>query len=74
MFLSYLVENFFWSFKDQGFFCSSKMFLKNSIFRSIYRDFTGSPESSFSEAVLSDRRLNFWPVKIKRFSVSRFLL
>jgi hypothetical protein len=65
MFLSYLVENFFLVILIPRIFLFFKNLLKKSIFRSIVRDFTGGPE-------LSARRLIFWQVKIKRFSVSRF--
>jgi hypothetical protein len=65
-------EFFSGHFKIKNFFCTSKIFEKELIFRSIFRDFTGSPESSSSEAGLSVKRLIFWPVKIKHFSVSFF--
>jgi hypothetical protein len=64
-------EFFSGHFKTQIFFVLQK-FSKKWIFRSIFRDFTGSPQPGSGEAVCSARRLIFWPVKIKRFSVSHF--
>jgi hypothetical protein len=69
---SYLVENFFLVILELRIFFLCKIFKKKSILRSIFRDFTGSMWSSSSEAVWSARRLIFWAVKIKRFSVNCF--
>jgi hypothetical protein len=56
MCLSYLVEIFFGHLKIQDFFVLQKFFKTKSIFRSIFRDVTGSLESSSSKAVLSAHR------------------
>jgi hypothetical protein len=63
---SYLVEDFCWSFEDLVFFFM-KNFQKKIDFKVNFSWFYRS-----SEAVWSARRLIFWPVKIKRFSVTLF--
>jgi hypothetical protein len=72
MFLSYLVEDFFLVILILRIFIVLQKFKKKLIFRSIFRDFTGSPQPGSGEAVCKARKLIFWPVKIKRFSVTRF--
>jgi hypothetical protein len=53
------IDFFSGHFKSKDFFCSSKIFKKKLILRSIFRDFTGSPQPGSGEAVCKARRLIF---------------
>jgi hypothetical protein len=67
MFLTYLVENFFLVILRRRIFFGLQKFSKKMDFSVNFLRFYSS-----GEAVWSARRLIFWPVKMKRFSVSRF--